>query len=123
VRKGVVQVKVVVGGNCELAYGTRHPAPTKRGPPVRVFRACACAIYRGPGVICAIRPRARACVHARRARVRARMRAYARLYLARVRGYYLRVRCQYWRAACPRGGRCSGMLDSGAECVQSVTVR
>jgi hypothetical protein len=48
VRKGVVQVKVVVGGNCELAYGTRHPAPTKRGLPVRVFRACACAIYRGP---------------------------------------------------------------------------
>jgi hypothetical protein len=35
---------------------------------------------------------------------RVRVRAYARLYLARVRGYYLRVRCQYWRAVCPRGG-------------------
>ncbi len=72
--------------------GPVTPPPRNVGPPCAFFRACACAIYRGPGVICAIRPRAR-------------MRAYARLYLARARGYYLRVRCQYLRAACPRGGR------------------
>ncbi len=102
--------------------GPVTPPPTKRGPPCAFFVRARARFIGVPRVFARLdRVRVRACTPG--ARVYVRVRAYARLYLARVRGYYLRVRCQYWRAVCPRGGRGSGMLDSGAECVQSVTRR
>lgn len=93
--------------------GTRHPAPGFGAPPCAFFVRARARFIGVPRVFARLdRVRVRACTPGARVYVRV---------CVRVRGYYLRVRCQYLCAVCPRSGLGSGMLDSDADCVHSVT--